>query len=74
MVQVIHVAPEQSGWAVRVGEAAEALSFLTGGEAERAARRMGSDLAGAGCLAEVRIYLRDGVLAGRVRCLPETGA
>lgn len=65
MVQVIDVEPLGQGWAVRQDGAANPQVFRSGARAEDAAQRLGARLAKAGCATEVRIFLRDGVLAGR---------
>ena len=70
MVQVIDVRPLGQGWIVRQAGAANPQVFRSGARAEDAARALGQRLAGAGHPAEVRIFLRDGALAGRISCAP----
>jgi hypothetical protein len=67
MAQVIVVAPIEGGWLVQRGTA-EPWMFETGAEAEWCARRLGQVLAEGGEPAEVLVYLKDGVLAGRILC------
>ena len=66
MALLISVAPAGDGWAIHSNAAAEEVLFQTGGKAERAARAWATRKAGEGDAAEVRIYLRDGALAGVV--------
>jgi hypothetical protein len=68
MVRVIVVEPLASGWAVRQPSVDNSQVFASGAKAEDAARRLGARLAGAGLPAEIRVYLRDGVLGGRFLC------
>ena len=65
MARVISVRPHGSDWIVAdlIGGVAEV--FPTGAQAEAAGRRRLDALACAGEAAELRIYLRDGSLAGR---------
>ena len=61
MIEVITVAPEQDGWTV-AHEGDREQRFQSGATAEAIAR--------GGRPAEVRIFLRDGSLAGRFLCPP----
>ena len=70
MVHVISVTPADSGWSVHASGSHDEMTFLSGAKAERAARRLGDKIAAAGEGAEIRIYLRDGALAGRFVCPP----
>ena len=65
MARVISVRP--SGVVLTMIDDMEGVeaSFPSGAEAEQAARRRLIDLANSGEPAELRIYLRDGSLAGR---------
>lgn len=65
MALLIDVTPAGEGWAVRSDILETALTFDRGGHAEAAARALASRYADAGHGAEVRIFLKDGVLAGR---------
>jgi hypothetical protein len=65
MALLISVAPAGDGWAVRSNGLDEDLVFDAGAPAERAARSLAAQHAATGGQAEVQIFLRDGVLAGR---------
>jgi hypothetical protein len=62
---LISVAPAGEGWAVRSEALDTDLTFQGGARAEAAARALAEQYADAGRHAEVEIYLRDGMLAGR---------
>jgi hypothetical protein len=66
VTHVISVAPTSAGWTVSGHGVEEQMVFPTGGRAEQAARRLAEDLARSGRMVELRIYLRDGSLAGRM--------
>jgi hypothetical protein len=68
MVRVIVVEPFAHGWAVTQPSIDNSQVFASGAMAEDAAVRLGARLAEAGHAAEVRVYLRDGALAGRFVC------
>jgi hypothetical protein len=51
-------------WMVEYSGAENPLLFMTGALAERAAKRLGEQLAKAGRPARISVYLRDGSLAG----------
>jgi hypothetical protein len=69
MIEVITVAPEQDGWTVaHAGEGPQ--RFQSGATAEAIAKQLGQAIARDGRSAEVRIFLRDGSLAGRFVCPP----
>jgi hypothetical protein len=65
MALLISVAPAGDGWAVRSEALDTELTFDRGARAEAAARALADRYADAGRHAEVRIFLRDGALAGR---------
>jgi len=65
MALVISVAPAGEGWAVSSEALENDLTFDRGARAEAAARALAERYASAGRPAEVEIFLRDGVLAGR---------
>lgn len=65
MVRLISVQPIGEGWSVTLDALAGDMMFLSGAKAEAAARRMANALAGSGEESEIRIFLRDGRLAGR---------
>ncbi len=72
MTHVISVVPADRGWMVRSAAFENDMAFLSGAKAEAAARRLGLTLADQGEPVEIRIFLRDGSLAGRFVCTPET--
>ena len=68
MVQVISVEPMSAGWSVRLEGIDPPQIFPSGAKAEAAARQLGDRLSRSGAQAEIRIWLRDGALAGRFVC------
>lgn len=66
MNRLISVQPMGDGWSVRSEAFDSEMMFLSGAKAEAAARRLAETLARNGETAEIRIFLRDGRLAGRV--------
>ena len=66
MTRIISVQPFGDGWSVRSDAFDSEMMFLSGAKAEAAARRLADKLTKAGESAEIRIFLRDGQLAGRV--------
>ena len=66
MTQLISVQPIGEGWSMRSDAFDSEMMFLSGAKAEAAARRLAETLARNGQSAEIRIFLRDGRLAGRV--------
>lgn len=66
MNRIISVQPFGDGWSVRSDAFDSEMMFLSGAKAEAAARRLADKLTRGGESAEIRIFLRDGQLAGRV--------
>ena len=66
MSRVISVRPVGEGWSVQSDAFDSEMMFLSGAKAEAAARRLARTLAKTGESSEIRIFLRDGHLAGRV--------
>lgn len=66
MALLISVTPAGEGWAVHSDALASDLTFDRGGRAEAAARALAGRWAQEGHSAEVRIFLKDGALAGRI--------
>jgi hypothetical protein len=64
MTRIIAVQPFGDGWSVRSDVFDSEMMFLSGAKAEAAARRLADKLARSGQSAEIRIFLRDGQLAG----------
>lgn len=77
MNRIISVQPFGDGWSVRSDAFDSEMMFLSGAKAEAAARRLAGKLTRGGQSTEIRIFLRDGQLAGRVvlpgRSLAMTG-
>ena len=76
MNRIISVQPFGDGWSVRSDAFDSEMMFLSGAKAEAAARRLAATLARNGENSEIRIFLRDGQLAGRFvrgRSLAMTG-
>ena len=67
-IDLITVKPGPGGWQVACESRGHHQVFASGATAEAAARQMGAAIARGGQAAEVRIYLRDGSLAGRFLC------
>ncbi len=68
MIHVISVEPLAEGWALRQPKVENPQVFVSGAKAEDAARRLGERLCNAGTSSEIRVYTRDGLLAGRFVC------
>jgi hypothetical protein len=64
MALSIRVAPRGDEWLVHADGLADAIVFPAGGKAEAAGRALAERMARQGRTAELRIYLRDGSLAG----------
>jgi hypothetical protein len=69
-LEMITVRPTPGGWLVACEARTHAQSFASGATAEAAARQLGDAIARGGHAAEIRIFLRDGSLAGRFACAP----
>jgi hypothetical protein len=67
-LELITVRPTPGGWRVTCEARAQAQSFQSGATAEAAARQLGEAIARGGQPVEIRIFLRDGSLAGRFAC------
>ena len=70
-IELITVRPTLGGWRVACDGVGHGQSFQSGATAEAAARQLGAAIARGGQAAEIRIFLRDGSLAGRFVCAPE---
>jgi hypothetical protein len=66
MTRVISVKPFGEGWTVQSDAFDSEMMFLSGAKAEAAARRLAKTLSYSGQSAEIRIFLRDGALAGQL--------
>ncbi len=71
-MHLITVKPESAGWSVAAPPFDNAMLFLSGEKAEAAARSLARHVSEAGHSAKIEIWLRDGRLAGRFICPPET--
>jgi hypothetical protein len=67
-IELITVKPTPGGWRVECEHMGHRQSFQSGATAEAAARQLGQAIARGGQPAEIRIFLRDGSLAGRFAC------
>jgi hypothetical protein len=67
MPHLINVRPCDQAWVVEGDTFDNALIFLSGALAERAARDLAEHYALAGWDTEVSVFLRNGSLAGRIR-------
>lgn len=66
MTRIISVQPLGDGWSLRSDAFDSEMMFLSGAKAEAAARRLADTLAKNGESSEIRIFSRDGRLAGAV--------
>ena len=64
-MHIIDVTPAQGGWTVSSSIFANPMAFLSGAKAEAAARNLAEKIARRGEAAEIRVFLRDGTLAGQ---------
>ena len=65
MIHQMSVTPVEAGWAVRSDLLDNELVFFSGAKAESAARKLAQHIADQRGTVELRIFLRDGSLAGR---------
>ena len=65
MTPIIAVKPLGDGWSVQADAFDSEMMFLSGAKAEAAARRLARTLSDNGQASEIRIFLRDGALAGQ---------
>ena len=70
MVHMISIKPLDAGWSVASDGADNAMVFLSGEKAEKAARALGRTIADSGLPAKIEIWLRDGHLAASFLCPP----
>ena len=71
MSHTIRVAPAPGGWSVEADGLSAPLMFRSGGRAEAAARNIAQAFAAVGLHSELRVFIRDGSLAGHFICPPE---
>lgn len=70
MTRIVSVSPNVTGWTVSA-ESFEPMVFFSGAKAEAAARSLADKAASGGHHTEIRIFLRDGSLAGRFVRTPD---
>jgi hypothetical protein len=73
MTFVISVRAIDDGWRVQGDTLENGMLFLSGAEAEGAARTLAERYAEVGQFTEIQVFLRDGSLAGRYVGVPEIG-
>ena len=68
---VISITAAQAGWRLQGDTLENGMMFLSGAEAETAARLLAQRYADAGQPTEIEVFLRDGTLAGRYVSVPD---
>ena len=71
---IISITAAQSGWRVQGDTVENGMMFLSGAEAEHAARALARRYSDAGQPTEIEVFLRDGTLAGRYVSVPALDA
>ena len=71
MSLTICITAAQDGWRVEGDTVENGMMFLSGAEAETAARRLAQRYSDAGQPTEIEVFLRDGCLAGRYMSVPD---
>lgn len=71
MSLTICITAAQDGWRVEGDTVENGMMFLSGAEAETAARRLAQRYSDAGQPTEIEVFLRDGSLAGRYLSVPD---
>lgn len=69
----ISVRAAQDGWSVQGDTVENGMMFLSGAEAESAARALAQRYSDVGQPTEIKVFLRDGSLAGRYVAVPDLG-
>ena len=70
MSLMISITAVQDGWSVQGDTVENGMMFLSGAEAEIAARALAQRYSDAGRPTEIEVFLRDGSLAGRYVAVP----
>ncbi len=70
----ISIRAAQDGWSVEGDTIENGMMFLSGADAESAARSLARRYSDAGQPTEIEVFLRDGSLAGRYVAVPELEA
>ncbi len=73
MSLIISIKAAQDGWSVQGDTLENGMMFLSGAEAEAAARALAQRYSDVGQPTEIEVFLRDGTLAGRYVSVPELG-
>jgi hypothetical protein len=68
---IISIRAAQDGWSVQGDTLENGMMFLSGAEAEIAARSLAQRYSAAGQPTEIEVFLRDGSLAGRYVAVPD---
>jgi hypothetical protein len=68
---MISITAIQDGWSVQGDTLENGMMFLSGAEAEIAARLLAQRYSDAGQSTEIEVFLRDGSLAGRYVAVPD---
>ena len=71
MSLTICITAAQDGWRVEGDTVENGMMFLSGAEAESAARLLAQRYSDAGQSTEIEVFLRDGSLAGRYVSVPD---
>jgi hypothetical protein len=71
MTFTISITAAQDGWCVQGDTLENGMMFLSGAEAETAARQLARRYSAAGHPTEIEVFLRDGALAGRYVSVPD---
>jgi hypothetical protein len=71
MCITISIKAAQDGWSVHGDTLENGMMFLSGAEAETAARSLAQRYSDAGRPTEIEVFLRDGSLAGRYVSVPD---
>jgi hypothetical protein len=74
MIFTISIRAAQDGWSVQGDTLENGMMFLSGAEAELAARSLARRYSDAGQPTEIEVFLRDGSLAGRYVSVPDLEA
>jgi hypothetical protein len=67
----ISIKAAQDGWSVQGDTIEQGMMFLSGAEAEMAARSLAQRYSDVGQATEIEVFLRDGSLAGRYAAVPD---
>jgi hypothetical protein len=70
----ISIRAAQDGWSVQGDTLENGMMFLSGAEAETAARALAQRYSAVGQPTEIEVFLRDGSLAGRYVAVPDLEA